>query len=180
MEQTPPFNFCSSPQPKRPVSATYTALPVHPVGFVPSLPVVHDSRIHPPQQPLLQTPPALKKGYFTSLRWWWPEILAALCAIAALAGIIWVARSYRGRSIEAVGLPSGLSINGLIALLATVTRAALLIPVASALSQEVWLWLSVARHRSTRWGELRDFEISDEASRGAWGSLLLLRHFRRR
>ena len=46
--------------------------------------------------------------------------------------------------MQDVGLPSGLTLNGLIALLSTIARVALMVPVASVLSQEVWLWLSEA------------------------------------
>ena len=120
------------------------------------------------------------EGTLSSLRWWLPEILAALCAVTAFAAIVGVARHYRGHSIQGVGLPSGLTLNGLIALLSTTARAAILIPVASALSQEVWLWLSRERRQVARHAKIRDLQVSDEASRGAWGSLLFLRHFRRR
>ena len=83
--------------------------------------------------------------------------------------------------MQDVGLPSGLTLNGLIALLSTIARVALMVPVASVLSQEVWLWLSEAQaiptsHRA----QLQDLEYSDAASRGAVGSLLILRHVRRR
>ena len=127
-----------------------------------------------------QTPP--RKGVFTSLRWWWPEVLAALCALTALAAIIGVVRYYRGHRVPGVSPQdqSGFTLNGLIALLSTIARAALLIPVASALSQDVWLCFSKGLQGPAGRGQLRDLEISDDASRGAWGSLLLLRHFRKR
>ena len=72
-----------------------------------------------------------KTDLSTSLLWWWPELLAALCAVAAFAGIVGVAKHFRGHSIQETGLPSGLTLNGLIALLSTVARAALLIRLSS-------------------------------------------------
>ena len=82
---------------------------------------------------------SVRKSGLSSLFWWWAECLAALVSIVSFAGIVAIARHYRGLGIEQVGLPTGLSLNGLIALLSTVTRAALLIPVASTVSQEAWL-----------------------------------------
>ena len=115
-------------------------------------------------------------GFFSSFLWWWPELLAAAVAIISLLAIAFVARHYRGQGIQTVDLPSGLGLNGLIALLSTIARAALLIPVAATLSQEAWLWFSDLRRRSA---QLQDLTVSDDASRGAWGSVLLFGHFRR-
>jgi len=169
-------------QPKSTVSVNYAPVAQSPVsqqehGYTPSPRVANTPPLS--GQPA-QTPP--RKGVFTSLRWWWPEVLAALCALTALVAIVGVARYYRGHSVDGVSVQSqsGLSLNGLIALLSTIARAALLVPVASALSQDVWLCLSEGSQGPTGRGQLRDLEISDDASRGAWGSLLLLRHFRKR
>jgi len=165
-------------QPKSTVFFNYAPVAQSPIpqhGYAPPPRVANTQTL--PGRPADTSP---RKSVITSLRWWWPEVLAALCALSALAAIVGVAQHYRGHSIEAAGVPSGLRLNGLIALLSTITRAALLIPVASALSQDVWLWLSEGSRGSAGRGELRDLEISDDASRGAWGSLLLLRHFRRR
>ena len=93
-----------------------------------------------------------------SLLWWWPEFLAASFSVISLCSILAIASHYGGHKIQHAGLPKGLTLNGLIALLSTVARAALLIPIASALSQEAWLWLS-------RGGQLRDLKVSDDASR---------------
>ena len=101
-----------------------------------------------------------RKGFFSSLLWWWPECLAAIVSIISFAGIVAIAQHYRGIGIQQVGLPSGLTLNGLIALLSTIARAALLIPVASALSQEAWLWLAKGQR-----AQLRDLKVSDDASR---------------
>ena len=101
-----------------------------------------------------------RKGVFSSFLWWWPEVLAILVSIASFAGIVAIAQHYRGHGIQQVELPSGLTLNGLIALLSTIARAALLIPVASTLSQEAWLWLAKGRR-----AQLRDLKVSDDASR---------------
>lgn len=169
-------------QPKSTVSANYVPIAQSPIsqqghGHALSSRVANTPPLS--GQPA-ETPP--RKGVFTSIRWWWPEILAALCALIALAAIIGLVRYYRGHSIDRPGpdSQSGLTLNGLIALLSTIARAALLIPVASALSQDVWLCLSEGSRGPAGRGQLRDLEISDDASRGAWGSFLLLRHFRKR
>lgn len=168
-------------QPKSTVSFNYTR-----VAQSPNSQQGHE---YAPTPPVAYTPPLSgrpaqtpsRKGVYTSLRWWWPEVLAALCALSALAAIVGVVRHYRGQRVDRVGLPQmSISLNGLIALLSTIFRAALLIPVASALSQDVWLCLSEGPRGPAGRGQLRDLEISDDASRGAWGSLLLLRHFRKR
>lgn len=49
-----------------------------------------------------------------------------------------------------------------------------MVPVGSAMSQEVWLWFSNTWRISACYARLRELELSDVASRGAWGSLLFL------
>ncbi len=121
-----------------------------------------------------------KKSLLSYVKWWWPEVLALLCSLISFASIIGVAKRSRGHGLQQTGLPAGLTLNSLIALLATISRAALLIPVASALFQEAFIWLSMDRQRPSRDGQLRDLEISHEAAQGAVGSLKMLRHVRRR
>lgn len=115
-----------------------------------------------------------------SFRWWLIEILASLVSVAAFAAIVFVVRHYQGRGVQEVNLPSSLTLNGLIALLSTVNRVALMVPVASALSQEVWTWLCESGGGPRRRRQLRDLELSDAASRGAWGSFKFLFQTRRR
>ena len=117
---------------------------------------------------------------FSCFRWWLPEIFASVLSVACLLFLILLVRSYHGQTLQELNLPYSLTLNGLVALLSEVIRAALMVPIGSAMSQEVWLWLSEARKQSTRRGQLRDLEISDAASRGAWGSLLFLFKTRRR
>ena len=109
-----------------------------------------------------------QKSTLSDLRWWLPELFASSLAFASLVSIVAVLRAYRGRDIQDVQLPRYLTLNGLIAILATISRAALMVPVGSVMSQECWLWLSNSR------GLLVDIEHFDVASRGVWGSVQLL------
>jgi hypothetical protein len=118
------------------------------------------------------------KSYRSSfLKWWFLEILASIISVAALLSTVIVLRHYDGRGLNDLNLPNSLTLNGLIAAIATLNRGALMIPVGSAMSQEVWLWFSSAAHKDTRF---LDLELSDGASRGAWGSLVFLFAARRR
>ena len=104
-------------------------------------------------------------------RWWLPELFASLLSVASLASLIAILSHYQGQGIHDLHLPSSLTLNGLVAILSTLIRVSLMVPVGSALSQEVWLWLSKAQKDN---GTLQNLEFSDAASRGSWGSLIFL------
>ena len=61
-----------------------------------------------------------------------------------------------------------MSLNTLVAILSTLARTALLVPVASCISQLKWIYL-VSASRS-----LRSVQVFDDASRGPWGSMELI------
>lgn len=115
-----------------------------------------------------------------SLRWWIVEISASVVSLASFVAICVVVEHYRGRGLQDVNLPSQLNLNGLVALLSTVCRVALMIPVASVISQEVWLWLYGFNGGQTNRRQLRHLALSDEASRSAWGSFIFLLQSRRK
>lgn len=100
--------------------------------------------------------------------------------MASFIGLIVLVHQYDDKSVQNVNLPSSLTLNGLIALLSTLIRAALMVPVGSALSQEAWVWFSATGQNGKGQGQLSDFETLDAASRGAYGSLLLLCQMKRR
>ena len=118
--------------------------------------------------------PRPRSGYQGVFRWWLPEILSSLISVATLIALIIVLRTYNGRGLDDLKLPSWLTINGLIALIATLNRVALVGPVEAAMSQEVWLWFSSTKEHSQARSRLQDLEVSDNASRGAWGSFMFL------
>jgi hypothetical protein len=65
----------------------------------------------------------------------------------------------------------GLTLNAFVSILSRIAGAALLLPVAEALGQLKWSWF-IKGDSKKMW----DFEMFDNASRGPWGSLLLLIH----
>ena len=120
------------------------------------------------------------KAFTTGLCWWLPEICASLLSIVSFIGLVVLAKHYEGKGVQDVNLPAPLTLNGLIALLSTLIRAALMVPVGSALSQEAWVWLSRVGKSQKGHAQLLDLEMSDAASRGAWGGFLFLLQMRRR
>lgn len=93
-------------------------------------------------------------------------MFAILISLGALAFIIAIARHYRGQGVQKIKLPSGLTLDGLIALLSTLARAALMVPVASVLSQEAWLLLSDTKRKKIGHSQLRDLELSMQPLEG--------------
>ena len=115
------------------------------------------------------------------LRWWFLEIVASVISVASLLSTVVVLRCYDGIGLNDLNLPKQLTLNGIVAAIATLNRVALMVPVGSAMSQEVWLWFSSAAHKDgTCQTRFLDLDLSDNASRGAWGSLVFLFTARRR
>ena len=133
-----------------------------------SNPLTMNSSTSLPKAAVAEYDTVQQRSTLSDLRWWLPELFASSLAFASLVSIVAVLRAYRGRDIQDVQLPRYLTLNGLIAILATISRTALMVPVGSVMSQECWLWLSNSR------GLLVDIEHFDGASRGAWGSVQLL------
>ncbi len=122
----------------------------------------------------LQGPTAAVIADTNWFRWWLPEILASILSVIAMGSLIILLTVYDRRGLKDIDLPGSLTLNGLIALISELARVALMVPVGSAVSQEVWLWLSRMRTGSIRRGQVQDLDISDAASRGAWGSFMFL------
>lgn len=97
--------------------------------------------------------------------WFW-EIVSLALALVALGSIVGVLASFDGKPLP--DWPYAITLNALVALLATVAHASLVLPLSSAISQLKWI-----RFRTGRW-PLSDLELFDEASRGPSGSFLLL------
>lgn len=100
------------------------------------------------------------------IRDWWQEVLGALfslgCAVAIIA--ILFSTQEQPRSYWSFRI----SPNALVAIFSTLSKAALLMPVASCISQLKWVYFMKNPH------PLADIQAYDDASRGPWGSLNLL------
>ncbi|KAF2828242.1 hypothetical protein CC86DRAFT_207108 [Ophiobolus disseminans] len=97
---------------------------------------------------------------------WTFEILALAVALGAVASIIGVVFRYNGRALP--DWPHDITLNALIALLATVANATMSVCLSSGLSQAKWIRFK------QRAAPLSDMEAFDDASRGSWGSMKLL------
>ena len=113
---------------------------------------------------------------FQRIRSWWndgwvAEVLSCALSVIAMACLVSTLQYFDGRVLTQ--MPLKISINTLVAILAAVVKSSLLLPVAECISQSKWLWFSKTR-------QLVDFESFDLASRGPWGSFLLVFRLRTR
>ncbi|KAK5713367.1 hypothetical protein LTR17_017612 [Elasticomyces elasticus] len=111
---------------------------------------------------------------FSIVAWWLPELAASIIALAALSGTVIVLLVYDGRAATELQIYGALTLNGLIAILATIARASLLIPVCSAIMQEMWLFFADEAKRDASESKLGDMALFANASRGAMGGFVLL------
>jgi hypothetical protein len=98
---------------------------------------------------------------------WLLEIISWLLSATCMAGIVGMLIYYKDERIP--NWPLGLTLNAYISVLSKVASASLLLPVSEALGQLKWSWFQGDNSK-----KMWDFEIFDNASRGPWGSLLLL------
>jgi hypothetical protein len=107
-----------------------------------------------------------RKAVLSSNETWTFEILALVVALGAVAAIIGVVAQYNGRALP--DWPHDITLNALIALLATFANATISVCLSSGISQAKWIRFkkSIA--------PLSDMESFDDASRGSWGSMKLL------
>lgn len=99
---------------------------------------------------------------------WLLEIISWSVSAACMAGIVIMLIIYKNKHIP-TNWPLGLTLNAYISNLSKIASAALLLPVSEALGQLKWSWFQGGDSK-----KMWDFEIFDNASRGPWGSLLLL------
>ena len=133
---------------------------------------------HPINPPISRSRPgSLADSFF---RWWLTELIASLLSLGSFISLVAILDHYDGRSLQNLNLPYSLTLNGIVAAISTFNRVALMVPVEASMSQDAWLWFSSAKQKKVCRSRLADLEVSDEASRGAWGSFLFLFRARRR
>ena len=104
------------------------------------------------------------EGFYTD--WWYWEILTAVLSLVTFCAICMVLYNFDCRPSPT--LPYALPLSSLVSFLATISKSFLFVAIASSTDQFKWLWFSGKNRR------LEDMQVYDEASRGPWGSLMLL------
>ncbi|OJD31464.1 acid phosphatase protein [Diplodia corticola] len=111
-------------------------------------------------------PPPASSGLTDAVNSWWLfELLAWIISAIAMAVLVVTLILTDGRPLP--HWPMRITLNSFISILATIIKAAMVVPIAEGISQLKWLWFKKA-------GVLKDIQTFDEASRGMWGSLKLL------
>lgn len=112
------------------------------------------------------TQEALRRHRGESSFLWWPELLSCTFSVACIVALVALLTVYNGKQIFNW---HGVTLNALVSVLSTASKASLLLAIEEAIGQ--WKWLSF-------WDKRRcvlDFERIDKASRGPWGSFTLFR-----
>ncbi|KIW04791.1 uncharacterized protein PV09_03978 [Verruconis gallopava] len=100
------------------------------------------------------------------IEWWAMEIASWIFSAICMMTIIIVLWKVDGKPMPKWKL--GVSINAFISIFSGFAKSALLLPTAEALGQLKWNWFTNKQKR------MMDFEVLDSASRGPWGSMMLL------
>ncbi|PSN62448.1 hypothetical protein BS50DRAFT_502179 [Corynespora cassiicola Philippines] len=104
---------------------------------------------------------------YSVLKCWMLEIISWLLGALCMGTIIVVLFLYGGKPVPKQW-PLSITLNAYIAVLSRAASAALLLPVSEALGQLKWSWFQGSSKK------MWHFELFDSASRGPWGSFLLL------
>ncbi|CAG7944807.1 unnamed protein product [Penicillium salamii] len=97
--------------------------------------------------------------------WLW-EASAIIFSILCFTAMFCVVRVYDQQASPS--LPYGITLNSVISILGTASKSSLIFAVAESLGQLKWMWFWKSRK------PLRDFQSFDSASRGPWGSVVML------
>lgn len=118
------------------------------------------------QKPALQPQPTHIKERHAVFKNWILEVCSVVLAIGLIAAIISILAHFNGQTVP--DWPLTINLNTLIALLATLSRALILLVVAEIIGQTKWSWFS----RQPR--PMNALQRFDSASRGLLGSMSLL------
>ncbi|KAK3062447.1 hypothetical protein LTS18_004034, partial [Coniosporium uncinatum] len=119
-----------------------------------------------PDEKRPSTPTSSRSSPISKTSSWTFEIVNLFAGLGAIAGIIAVLAYFNGQALPK--WPYDITLNALIALLATIANANMAVPLQSGLSQLKWIRFKAGR------APLSDMEAFDEANRGTWGAIKLL------
>jgi hypothetical protein len=124
-----------------------------------------DSEVHPePKWQLLRASTTFYDRVVND--WWYWELLSWTVSFSCVAAIVGVLIYYDGK-MQPKQVVLGITLNGYISVFAAIAKAAMILPVSEAIGQLKWMWFRQERR-------LSNFSTFDNASRGPWGSLMLL------
>ncbi|KAG9253138.1 uncharacterized protein F5Z01DRAFT_675524 [Emericellopsis atlantica] len=114
----------------------------------------------------LDEPPRSSRPLASHFKAWAPEAGEILLGIGLFVALVVILNTYNGQPLPQ--WPMGLTLNTIVALLATLCRSIIILPVTEGISQFKWNWFVAGKR------PIKDLLIFDQASRGPWGSLRLL------
>ncbi|KAL4887793.1 hypothetical protein BDV59DRAFT_196983 [Aspergillus ambiguus] len=97
---------------------------------------------------------------------WFYEILAIVFSVACFVSIVGVLVAYNKK--PAPSLSYGLTLNAIISILATASKSALIFAIGECIGQLKWVWFYKRRK------QLDGMQLFDSASRGPFGSLMVI------
>lgn len=124
----------------------------------------------PSQESTYKNQPPVQKAKSTILRWWWREIFALIFNITSMALVLVLVLKINNTALGSWNFQIGslaIQPNTPISILTTIGKTLMMVPVTACLGQLKWRCFCHARH-------LHHMQLMDDASRGPWGSLLLL------
>ncbi|KAI1158857.1 hypothetical protein F5B18DRAFT_639260 [Nemania serpens] len=101
--------------------------------------------------------------------WLW-EILAILLSGVSFVSSLIILKIYNNKPVPEFSY--GITLNAIISVLTTLSKSSLLVVVSGAISQLKWRWFHNCQ--ATEGRNLLDLQLFDDASRGPWGSIVLL------
>jgi hypothetical protein len=101
--------------------------------------------------------------------WLW-ELACLLFSVACLVSLVAILQTYNGQPNPQ--LSYGLTLNTIISILTTASKSSLIVTVTACISQLKWQWFHA--ENAPRGRDLLDLQLFDCASRGPWGSSVLL------
>lgn len=135
------------------------------IAMIPLLPPDNKSSSEEKESPEEVSPKKSKDRPWASWWWWW-EIGSCVTSIVGCGLLLVLLWSIDEQS--QASWPYPVAPNTLLAIISTLSRTAMMVPVASCLSQLKWRHFRIRQHR------LSHLDVIDRASRGPSGSLLLI------
>lgn len=138
----------------------------------PQLPEPNNSGRKPSQKSTYAGQSSTHKAKRTILRSWWREIVATIFSITSMGLVLLLVLKINNTALGSWNFHVGsiaIQPNTLISVLTTIGQTLMMVPVTACIGQLKWRYFRRARH-------LHHMQLMDDASRGPWGSLLLLFH----